>query len=145
MAFWTRSAVRTLTLSDPLMVRETVAVETLASLATSLMFIDGLWSGGARLSGVVNRARGNSNAKCGAGESGAEIPLALQGVGQFPITGELGVDKAHIDQAGIRSPTARADSSVRNSPPPQSRDSAVCTPGKAHAASAGPRSCSAES
>ena len=39
MAFRTRSAVRALTLSEPLMVRETVAVETFACFATSLMFI----------------------------------------------------------------------------------------------------------
>src|SRR5437868_2777369 len=39
MALRTLSAVRALTFSDPLMVRDTVAVETLACLATSLMFM----------------------------------------------------------------------------------------------------------
>jgi hypothetical protein len=39
MARRTRSAVSGVTLSEPLIVRETVAVETLASLATSLMFM----------------------------------------------------------------------------------------------------------
>src|SRR6185437_2745601 len=39
MARRTRAAVSAVTLSEPLMVRETVAVETLASRATSLMFI----------------------------------------------------------------------------------------------------------
>src|ERR1700761_2791701 len=39
MAWRTRSAVAAVTLSDPLMVRDTVAVETLASRATSLMFM----------------------------------------------------------------------------------------------------------
>src|SRR2546428_3320568 len=39
MAFRTRSAVRALTLSEPFIVRDTVAVETLACFATSLMFI----------------------------------------------------------------------------------------------------------
>ncbi len=39
MAFWTRAAVRALTLFDSLMVLDTVAVETLARFATSLMFI----------------------------------------------------------------------------------------------------------
>jgi len=39
MAFWTRACVRALTLFDSLMVLDTVAVETLARFATSLMFI----------------------------------------------------------------------------------------------------------
>src|SRR5271170_5621320 len=39
MALWTRSAVSGETLSEPLMVRETVAVETRATRATSLIFI----------------------------------------------------------------------------------------------------------
>jgi hypothetical protein len=39
MARRTRSAVSGVTLSEPLIVRETVAVDTLASLATSLMFM----------------------------------------------------------------------------------------------------------
>jgi hypothetical protein len=42
MAFLTRSAVRALTLSEPLMVRDTVAVETLACFATSLIFISSI-------------------------------------------------------------------------------------------------------
>src|SRR5579862_2027148 len=60
MAFWTRSAVRALTLSEPLMVRETVAVETLASLATSLMFIEGQRYADGRLGGQSGARAGAS-------------------------------------------------------------------------------------
>jgi hypothetical protein len=44
MAWRTRSAVSAVTFSEPLIVRETVAVDTLASRATSFMFIsDDVW------------------------------------------------------------------------------------------------------
>src|SRR6185312_14762425 len=55
MARRTRAAVSAVTLSEPLMVRETVAVETLASRATSLMFI-----GNPKLYGVSLKNRENS-------------------------------------------------------------------------------------